>query len=84
MANDLARFDASRKYQKRNVNELAAEKADYLQQLAEGRVDEAADTVEEGYSSMEIAAESGAEDAASPDHSATVKSEDEEEKERVE
>jgi hypothetical protein len=84
MANDLARFDASRKYQRRNVNEMAAEKADYLVQLAEGRADEAADTVEEGYSSMEIAAESGAEDAASPDHNAKVESEEEEDKEKVE
>merc|ERR1712060_186640 len=67
LANDLARFDASRRYQRNNVNEMAAEGKDYLAQLAEGRADEAADTVEEGYSSMEIAAESGAEDAASPD-----------------
>jgi len=39
MANDLARYDASRKYQRFNVNEMAAEKADYLAQLAEGRED---------------------------------------------
>ena len=68
LANDLARLDASRRYQKQNVDELYQAHKEFADQLEEGRETDAGEkTVEEGYSSIEIAAESGAEDAAIPD-----------------
>ena len=71
LANDLARFDASRKYQRKNMDDLIAAQQEFTKLLDENRGDdhrsEAEKTVEEGYSSIEIAAESGADDAATPD-----------------
>merc|ERR1711893_567925 len=60
MASDIARHDAAQINQRRNVNELESQ----LREFNEGIGDGAAQSVEEaGYSSLEIAAESGAEDA---------------------
>lgn len=84
MANDVARHDAALLHQKRNVNELEAAMREFKEGITEGAASQAADvgqqSVEEGYSSLEIAAESGAEDAAGetepeaaePDLEATV------------
>ena len=75
MANDLARLDVSRTYQRRNADEVIAdhkemerEMKEMLDELRGGEsVPQGEKSVEEGYSSIEIAAESGAEDAATPD-----------------
>ena len=70
LANDLARLDASRTYQRHNVADIEAARKEFMKELAESRGEDTPapeKSVEEGYSSLEIAAESGAEDAASPD-----------------
>ena len=76
MANDIARHDAAHLYQKRNVEELQAAMDEFKEGITEGTSssssDPVAQSVEEGYSSLEIAAESGAEDAAEPDFEAVV------------
>ena len=88
MANDIARHDASILYQKRNPDELEQQMKEFREGLGEctqGDAAEAAAPVEEGYSSMEIAAESGAEEtaaeaeAAEPDLEAAAKEADAEE-----
>ena len=95
MASDIARHDAANIYQRYNVNEMEQQMGEFREGLGQGAEDaasEAAVSVEEGYSSLEIAAESGADeagaeagedDAAEPDHEAAVEedqSEDAEEK----
>ena len=87
MANDIARHDAAYMYQKRNVDEMEQQMREFKEGLEEGTAGGAAEAapVEEGYSSMEIAAESGAEetaaeaDAAEPDLAAAVDTTPEEE-----
>ena len=87
MANDIARHDAANLYQKRNVDELEQQMREFKEGLGEGDSGDAAEAapVEEGYSSMEIAAESGAEepaaeaDAAEPDLAAVMDTTPEEE-----
>ena len=90
MANDLARLDVSRTYQRRSAEEVIQEHKDmerdmqeYLDDIRGGsQVPQAEKSVEEGYSSIEIAAESGAEsDAASPDFEAAA-AQNEEEKDK--
>ena len=68
MASDIARHDAAQINQRRNVNELESQMREFNEGIGEGAASQAADvaaqSVEEaGYSSLEIAAESGAEDA---------------------
>ena len=72
MANDIARHDASMIYQKRNVDELEQQMREFREGLEEGTQGDAAEAapVEEGYSSMEIAAESGAEETAAENEAA--------------
>ena len=76
MAEDISRLDVSRQHQPRTITELRQEEQaimDHLDQFGiemdvAGATDEEQLSIEEGYSSMEIAAESGAEtDAAKPD-----------------
>ena len=75
MANDLARLDASQTFQRRSAKETLESKRDLEREMSdllndlkqESTVPQGERSVEEGYSSIEIAAESGAEDAASPD-----------------
>lgn len=75
MASDIARLDAAKLHQKRNVEELEAAMREFSEGIEEGSSSAAADkgaqSVEEGYSSLEIAAESEA-DAAEPDLAAQV------------
>ena len=67
MASDIARHDAAQINQRRNVNELESQMREFNEGIGEGaasQADVAAQSVEEaGYSSLEIAAESGAEEA---------------------
>ena len=86
MANDLSRHDAAMKYQRYNVDELQSAMDEFKDGITEGAAEassEAVESVEEGYSSLEIAAESGAEepDAAEPDHEAAAAEEETEKKE---
>ena len=75
MANDLARLDASQQFQRRSAKETLQSKKEMEREMREllnelkqeSSVPAGERSVEEGYSSIEIAAESGAEDAASPD-----------------
>lgn len=67
MANDIARHDAAYIYQRYNVNEMEQQRREFREGLGQGGAEEAAGeaaSVEEGYSSLEIAAESGADDVA--------------------
>lgn len=68
-ANDIARMDAAHIYQRTSASELMEE---FKEGITEGDVADKAEpqSVEEGYSSLEIAAESGAEDAAAEDAAA--------------
>lgn len=90
MANDLARLDVSRKYQRRNADDVIADHKEMEREMKEmldefrtgDSVPQGEKSVEEGYSSIEIAAESGAEsDAASPDLEAAA-AQNEEEKDK--
>lgn len=66
MASDIARHDAANIYQRYNVNEMEQQMGEFREGLGQGAEDaasEAAVSVEEGYSSLEIAAESGADEA---------------------
>lgn len=87
LANDIARLDAAQYHQKRNVEELQAQMNEFKEGITEGssgaKADAATQSVEEGYSSLEIAAESEA-DAAEPDHSAVIEDTADEEAEAVE
>ena len=87
MANDIARLDSAFIHQKRDVHELEAQMAEFKESIGEGSAEAAEEgpqkTVEEGYSSLEIAAESGAEeateaeaDAAEPDLEAAAEAEE--------
>lgn len=75
LASDIARLDAATPHQKRNVAELEAQMREFQEGIGEGssaaKADTATQSVEEGYSSLEIAAESEA-DAAEPDLEAVV------------
>ena len=90
MANDLARLDVSRTYQRRNANEVIDEHKDMEREMKEmldelrggESVPQGEKSVEEGYSSIEIAAESGAEDAATPDLEAAAAQNEEEKAEQ--
>jgi len=65
MASDLSRHDAASIYQRGNADDLKAAQDEFREGLTEGAAEassEAVESVEEGYSSLEIAAESGAED----------------------
>ena len=75
-ANDIARMDAASMYQRHSPSELMEE---FKEGIAEGDAAEKADhqSVEEGYSSLEIAAESGAEDTAAEEAAADTVSEHE-------
>ena len=66
MANDVARHDAAFIHQKRNVNEMEAAMREFKDGITEGSrpQDLGQASVDEGYSSLEIAAESELEDAA--------------------
>jgi len=67
IAKDIALLDVSKTYQKQNVNELEAAQAEFAQELRESEsAEKAQESVEEGYSSKEIAAESDLE-SAKPD-----------------
>ena len=89
MANDLARLDVSRTFQRRKADdvikgrdEMDRHMQEYLDELRGGDpIPQGEKSVEEGYSSIEIAAESGAEDAASPDLEAAA-AQNEEEKDK--
>ena len=83
MAHDIARHDAALQHQKHNVTELRQAMAEFKEGITEGSAAEAAteapQSVEEGYSTPEIAAESEAEveaaaepEAAEPDLEAVV------------
>ena len=84
MASDLARFDASLLHQKRNVDELEAQMREFKEGISEGTAQaggEEVQSVEEGYSSLEIAAESEADaepEAAEPDLEAAAEAAEEE------
>ena len=54
LASDMARFDASLLHQKRNVDDLEAQMSEFKEGISEGTgpVDEAMQSVEEGYSSF--------------------------------
>ena len=73
MASDIARHDAAQINQRRNVSELESQMREFREGISEGAAEQATDaaqSVEEaGYSSLEIAAESGAEEpeASEPD-----------------
>ena len=75
-ANDIARMDTAASYQRLDPNDLMEE---FKEGIAEGDSAEKADqqSVEEGYSSLEIAAESGAEDTAAEEAAADTVSEHE-------
>lgn len=85
MANDAARLDAAWMHQKRNAAELMNAMDEFKEGISEGNAASAAEgvqqTVEEGYSSLEIAAESAAEeaDAAEADLEANVETTEQEE-----
>ena len=89
MANDLARLDVSRTYQRQNADEVIADHKEMEREMREmldehrggESVPQGEKSVEEGYSSIEIAAESGAEDAATPDLEAAA-AQNEEEKDK--
>ena len=84
LANDIARHDASVLYQKQSADTILDQMAEFREGLKEN-TDAASQagpqSVEEGYSSLEIAAESGADEepteteAAEPDHEAAAKEE---------
>ena len=95
MANDIARHDAALLYQKKSVNEMQQQKSEFMEGIGSNEADDAASkaaqSVEEGYSSLEIAAESGAEevdaaeaDAAEPDLEAAAEQADEEKEDKKE
>lgn len=68
LASDIARHDAATIYQRRSAKELQAAMDEFKEGITEGAAattpaEEAAQSVDEGYSSLEIAAESGAEDS---------------------
>jgi len=70
LARDIALLDVSRKHQRRPAVEVEEVREEYMRTLkrdAGEKVSPAAESVEEGYSSREIAAESEGEHAASPD-----------------
>ena len=75
-ANDIARMDTAAMYQRYSPEELMDE---FKEGIAEGDSADKADpqSVEEGYSSLEIAAESGAEDTAAEEKAAETVSEHE-------
>ena len=79
LANDIARHDAAMTFQRHNAAELTAEQKEFNEGLTEGSgaaqaSENAAQSVEEGYSSLEIAAETAVEevDAAEPDLEANI------------
>lgn len=85
IANDISRHDAAFEFQKRNVEELQSQLREFQEGISEqsatAKTEAPAQSVEEGYSSLEIAAESEAEaaeepaaemDAAEIDHEAAI------------
>lgn len=86
LANDIARHDAAHTYQRRNVNDLEADLREFKEGITDGAAEQAAADVsqrfeEAGYSSLEIAEESAAEEpeAAEPNLEAAAETEAEDE-----